>query len=285
MRSSVLLAASLLALAVDDRTHAESQSRRDGRIAVIVGESGEAGPSPRLIVMDADGKNPRVRLGDVVHASLSPNGRSIAYETLAARDTRVVAADGRGPGRLLVRDGRSVDWSPNGDAIAFVRSRDTCSRGDVWIENLRSRKQRRVVRNAQWPNWSPDGKKLAFVRSRTSCPSSSAGSYVWAVDLASKRLQRLIRGADAPRWSPDGQRIGFTRWGDVSSFIYVARADGTAERRVAEADSAAWSPDGSELAIANFSRVSRIRSDGTRRHVVYAPKGGCPACRDLDWVR
>src|SRR5438270_14017717 len=118
MRSWVLLAASLLALAVDDRTHAESQSRRDGRIAVIVGESGEAGPSPRLIVMDADGKNARVRLGYVVHASLSPNGRSIAYEPLAARDTRVVAADGRGRGRLLDRDGRGADWSPNGEWLA-----------------------------------------------------------------------------------------------------------------------------------------------------------------------
>ena len=97
---------------VEDRTLAESQSPRDGRITVAAGESGEAGPSPRLIVMDADGKNARVRLGYVVHASLSPNGRSIAYDLLAARDTRVIAAEGRPRDRLRHLNGLGTYRAP-----------------------------------------------------------------------------------------------------------------------------------------------------------------------------
>ncbi len=284
MRSSALLVASIFALVVvADRPHAKPESRRDGRITVIVGESGESGPTPRLVVMDADGKNARVRLGWVYNASLSPNGRFVAYDEPAgrSREIGVLAADGRHRGRLLVRNGAFPDWSPTGAAIAFVRYRNGCCDGDIWIENLHSRTQRRVVRNADSPDWSPDGKKLAFVRRR----SSSSASDVWAIDLASKRARRLIRGAVDPRWSPDGHRIAFERIGQVESLIYVAHADGTAARRVAEGDSAAWSPDGSEFAIADFDRVIRIRLDGTHRRVVYAPKYGCPACRDLDWVR
>ena len=77
----MLLVATLLALAVvEDRPQAQPEADRDGRITVIVGESGDTGPSPRLIVMDADGKHARMRLGWVTHASLSPNGRYIAYD-------------------------------------------------------------------------------------------------------------------------------------------------------------------------------------------------------------
>jgi len=280
MRGAVLLVASLLALVVVGAgPHAEAGSRNDGRMTVIVGESGDIGPTPRLVMMDADGNNARVRLGWVYDASLSPDGRFIAYDQASARPTRgiytreirMVAADGRGSARLLVRNGAFVDWSSNGDAIAFVRFRHgCCDRGDLWVEDVHSRKQRLAVRNGRAPDWSPDGKKLAFVR----------GSDVWVVDLASKMARRLIRNADSPRWSPDGDRIAFLRYGQAESFIYVARADGTAERRVAEGESAAWSPDGRELAIAEFRRVSRIPLDGTRRRVV---NRGCCAWRDLDW--
>jgi dipeptidyl aminopeptidase/acylaminoacyl peptidase len=279
MRGSLVLGAALLTLILAaGGVDAKPESQRDGRITVITGESGEARPSPRLVVMDADGKNARLRLGYVSHASLSPNGRSIAYDPLGARDTRVIAADGRPRDQLLVRNGRSADWSPTGAAIAFVRG------SDIWVKDLQSRTQRLVVRNAEAPDWSPDGKKLAF--SRGSCVATTSKScHVWAVDLATKRAQRLIRGAVNPRWSPEGHSIAFERYGQGESVIYIARADGTAERRLAEGDSAAWSPDGSELTIADFNRVIRMRLDGTHRRFLYAPRNGYCACRYLDWVR
>lgn len=279
MPGLALAAALLLALVVVvDQPRAATESHRDGRIAVIVGESGDAGPTPRLVVLNGDGTHARFRLGWVYHASLSPNGRLIAYDPRTIPPTIWVApTDGRGPGRLLVRNGSRVDWSPSGNALAFVRYRHGCCQGagDVWIENLHSREQRLVVRDASTPDWSPDGRRLAFVR----------GDGIWVVDVTSEKVRRAIRNGYAPRWSPDGRRIAFVRERGSDSFVYVARADGKVERRVAEGDSAAWSPDGTELAITEFSWILRVRVDGTHRRAAWRPKnGGCQACRDIDWV-
>lgn len=264
------------------RPHAQTSARHGGRIAVIVGESGDIGPTPRLVVMDADGQNARVRLGWVSSASFSPDGRSIAYDDLGLHGPEIwsVAVDGRGSRRRLARDGRDVDWSPRGNAIAFVRPSHSGDGGELWVENLQTRVQRWIVRSARVslfaPDWTPDGKKLAFDR----------GGDVWVVDVANKRAKRLIVDATEPRWSPNGNRIAFVRdVGGGESFVFVARADGTAPRRVAAGDGAAWAPDGTELAIADFRRVTRIRPDGTHRRVIYAPKDNCPACRDPEWVQ
>src|SRR4051812_21978621 len=55
MRGAALLVVFLLALVVGDRTQADPGSLDEGRLTVIVGESGDAGPSPRLVIVDADG--------------------------------------------------------------------------------------------------------------------------------------------------------------------------------------------------------------------------------------
>ena len=70
-----VVAVSLLTLILAaERVEAKPESRRSGRISVLVGESGDVGPSPRLIVMDADDKNARLRLGWVVHARFLGTG-------------------------------------------------------------------------------------------------------------------------------------------------------------------------------------------------------------------
>jgi TolB protein len=266
MRVAVLLGAALLALAVvQGRSQAEPDSRGDGLVTEIVGESGDVGPSPRLVVMDGDGKHARLRRDWVLSASISPDRRSIAYTLRTAPVAIwVLATDGRGSGRRLVRNADRPDWSPKGDAIAFDRD------GGIFIEDLHGGTPRRVVRNADTPDWSPDGKKLAFVR----------GNDIWVVNLASNAARRVIRGGYFPRWSPDGDSIAFTREPQFEPFVFVARADGTAERRVTSGSSAVWSPTGRELAYCAFRSVVRTRLDGTDQRVVYR---GRPACQSLDW--
>ena len=271
MRAGLALAASLLTLIVGaERLEAKGESQRDGRIIFIVGESGDIGPSPNLLMMDADGGKAHLRLHWAAYASFSPNGRSIAYELIGARDTRVIAADGALRDRPLIRNASSVSWSPTGQAIAFVRG------GDLWVKTLRTGAQRRVVRNGGSPDWSPDGKKLAFVRD----------DDAWVLDLATARTQRLIRNAGCgARWSPDRRRIAFERCDSQGeSYVYVARSDGTLARRLAKGASPAWSPDGREIAFSDGRRIIRIQADGTHRRAVYAPGGHC-ACRFLDWRR
>jgi Tol biopolymer transport system component len=277
MRGVALLVTLLLTLVVVvDRPRAGTGSGRDGRIAVVAGESGDTVPTPRLFVMNGDGTQARVRLGWILHASLSPDGRLIAYDSRTIPPQIWVAPfDGRGAGRLLVRNGTGVDWSHTGGAVAFVRYRHGCCQDpDLWIENLRSGREQLLVRDAGAPDWSPDAKKLAFVR----------GNGIWVVDMATKTVRRIIRSGYAPRWSPEGGRIAFVRERGFDSFVYAARADGKEERRVAEGDSAAWSPDGTELAITEFSWILRVHVDGSHRRVAWTPKYGCQACRDVDWV-
>lgn len=276
MRGGLVLAVLLLALTLAaERLEGKPESQRDGRIIFIVGESGDIGPSPNLVMMDADGSNTHVRVHWASHAAFSPNGRSIAYQLIGKpRDTRVIAADGPLRDRLLIRNASFADWSPTGAAIAFERAGGDV--WDVWVKSLRTGAQRRVVRNAKLPEWSPDGKRLAFVRTND----------VWVVDLATKRAHRLIRNAGCgAHWSPDGRRIAFERcdqFGDSS--LWIALGDGTAAHRIAAGGSPAWSPDRRELAYSDGRRIIRIRLDGSHRRVVWGgPKGYC-GCRFLDWA-
>jgi hypothetical protein len=275
VRCGLTVAAALLALILGvARLEANPGSQRGGRIAFIVGESGDIGPSPRLMLVDADGNNPHLRLGWVYHASFSPKGRFLAYEprTIPRSIREMGAAAGGRKDRLLVRDGREVDWSPAGGLLAFVRGPfDRAS--DIWVRDLRSRTQRRIVRNGRFPSWSWDGTELAFVR----------GSDIWVVELASRKARRLIRNAANPHFSPDGRRIAFEREVAQEVSIYVARADGTGQHRVVEGESPPWAPNGREIAFTDGRRIIRMRSDGHHRRVVYASKGYC-ACRDLDWA-
>lgn len=267
MRGAAVAALALLALA----QAASRGAQTAGRITATVGESGDVGPTPRLVVMDADGANARVRLGWVLSASLSPDGASVAYVSRTnPTSVWVAGATARGAGRRVVDSAYAVDWSPRGDAIAFVRSGGSCCGGELWTEDLRTHARRRVVRNAVVADWSPDARSFAFVR----------GGATWIVARAGGQARRVIADSYDPRWSPDGRRIAFIREANRTSFVYVANVDGTAVHRVVEGRDAAWSPDGSELAVAQQRRIVRVRPDGTQLRVVHR---GCCAFGDIDW--
>jgi Tol biopolymer transport system component len=289
------LPAALIALSLaDPRLGAEPESRGEGRIAFTFGESGDRHPS-QLAVMDGDGRNRRLLPLDHVYGlSWSPDGRLIAFQVvgLSARpniyrpNIWTMNVDRRPRYRRVVRNGGSPDWSPNGRSIAFERG------GDIWVFDLGDRRQRRIVRDGSSPSWSPDGRKLAFERARgqrclpQACVSRAA---VWVLEIAAKKERRLVRNGDAANWSPDGRQIAFERWRshfqDFESFIYVMRADGTAQRRLFRGEHPVWSPNGQELAFVGrddgryADAIIRARLDGRGRRVLFGrmPYCGCVA--------
>jgi TolB protein len=192
-----------------------------------------AGPSFRLFVIDADGKNRRLVMSkdrsgrSPGYADWSPDGRRIAVvvgtpcsrEILCNASLYVFSLTTRSLKRVARNVlGASVPaWSPNGRQIAFTRSS-----GEPVLVDPDGRHQRMLASGAYlfWPAWSPDGRTIAF----TAVDGNRAMTYTVGVD--GRNARALLPGDDGPMsWSPDGKRIVFARNSD-SGDLYVADATG-----------------------------------------------------------
>ena len=173
-------------------------------------------------------------------------------------------------------------------ARAFDRGRD------IWVFNLNDRRQRRIVHDGRSPKWSPDGRKLAFTRGPIyGAENATRGPDLWVLDVVAKKERRLVRNGYGADWSPDGRQIAFARCRSQYSgasfecFIYVIRADGTAQRRLFKGDEPVWSPNGQELvfigkADGGYDAIIRARLDGSGRRVLFRETPYC-GCGSLDW--
>lgn len=147
------------------------------------------------------------------------------------------------------------DWSPDGDRIAFQRSR--LEAADLYLVRSSGGRARLLLRDGRTPAWSPDGDRIAFIRN-----AGNANSDVWVMDADGTNLRRLTKHPAReihPQWSPDGTRIVFARYNDRNFEIWTMRADGRAEARLTRNRindiNPAWSPDGRSIAFAS-QRVS-----------------------------
>jgi Tol biopolymer transport system component len=185
----------------------------------------------------------------------------------------------------------SPSWAPDG--LRLVGSREGSS---ISVFDLRTRTERQIYVDEgagdpglSSPDWSPNGKQIAMTY-------EFGGNYGIAFyDVARRRLVRhAIDGGQDPSWSPDGRRIAFDTYTgerkvDQSS-IYVARAEGTPQRRlvVRNGHSPAWSPDGKLIAFARMvtptnSEIFVVNANGTglRRLTKYVGADEAPTWQPL----
>jgi Tol biopolymer transport system component len=134
--------------------------------------------------------------------NFSPDGRTIAFESLRDGDGEiyVVNADGSGQRRLTHNPARDFApaWSPDGRRIAFVRDRGRgrTQRPEVYVMNADGSRQLRLVRRGRQPLWSPDGRRLAFTRGQS-------GGSVYVVNVDGSEERNVTRGpARDFAWSP-----------------------------------------------------------------------------------
>lgn len=153
-------------------------------------------------------------------------------------------------------------WSPDGQQIAFVSSRD--NREQIYLMNADGSNPRNISPNPRasdrLPLWSPDGRYILFEE------YYSAGSKwdIWVMDADGKNPKNLssdhTRDNARMSWSPDSKQFAFSGWTEGGSGIWIMDLDGAHAVSLTPPDSQdfdpVWSPDGKQIAFVRGLRTN-----------------------------
>jgi dipeptidyl aminopeptidase/acylaminoacyl peptidase len=199
--------------------------------------------------------------------AFSPDGSKIAFveawSDAESNETRsavfVVPSDGSSPARQLTfgpRSDSSPKWSPDGRLLAFLSTRETDWRADLYVLDMRGGDPRPVVTLPRGINefaWSPDGSRLAL----TGRPAYPDDPYRPTDDEDERReryQQRIVR-VQRMHFRGDGARLV----DDEQPALWVASVEDGEPRVVVAGDlpvaQPGWTPDG------RVSFVSRREPD------------------------
>jgi Tol biopolymer transport system component len=219
-----------------------------------------------------------------------PARATIAFDNhpdgnLDVNELHLINPDGTGR-RLLVENGYSPEWSPDGCSIAFVRD-------GLYVVDAAGGPPKKLTANPPGAGshaviaaaWAPEGERIALSLSGEEGPTAAPEQtfYIDVLDSDGSGRRRLVPfRADEPTWSPDGERIAFTRHFTIdSSDIYVVDADGSDLRRLTRrssrspgANSPAWSPDGRRIAFVRWPDQRNDLFTGAEIYVVDTDGGG-----------
>jgi dipeptidyl aminopeptidase/acylaminoacyl peptidase len=138
----------------------------------------------------------------------------------------------------------SIDWSPNGEEIAFVSNQepneDQFFNYDLFALKVADGTIRRLTstENAEYePRWSPDGKTIAYLgtkRGLTDLETTMEDTHVWLINADGTNRRELTGAIDNRQhgagWSPDGKFIYFNAQDRGNMRLYrVAMAGGKPE--------------------------------------------------------
>ncbi|MGH7534247.1 MAG: protein kinase domain-containing protein, partial [Gemmatimonadales bacterium] len=185
------------------------------------------------------------------------------------------------------RDDIQATWSPDGKAIAFVRSSLPSGKlepgdvlglyaegGDVWTVEPESGTETHLLSGGFNPSWSPDGTRLAV-------DAAWGGPHrIWITDRNGSNPRQVSNDSSdvvshmSPRWSPDGKRLVFRRIQQQKFDIVVVDAATGATTWVTHDEvvdvNPAWSPSG------KFIYFSSPRGGGLNLWRVAVSSTGAP---------
>lgn len=167
----------------------------------------ESPPSERQITSNP----PENSIGS---ASLSPDGKYLAYSTPDGLNFRVLAT---GETRAVDLGGLqrafAPTWFPDATRVLFAGRSDSDTEPGIWGASVLGGPARKLRDNATSPSVSPDGKQIAF-KVLTGDPRSRQ-TEIWVMDSAEYQARKIMdAGKDRISelvWAPQGKRIAYAR--------------------------------------------------------------------------
>ena len=202
----------------------------------------------------------------------SRDGTRIAYwsQDTPTAPSSLIVADADGSDALAIatdaagRTPWSMDWSPDGSAIAYSLSTDALPDEErIFTAQTDGGGTTQVgdpALNAWKPEWSPDGTSIAFSANRAGLDQ---GVYLMAPDGSDVRRLSVVDDADQYAfftldWAPDGSAIVT----NAQSGIWRIASDGSGEAMLADEASdllvPVWSPAGDEVSFINVQAGLRV---------------------------
>jgi TolB protein len=168
----------------------------------------------------------------------------------------LVNSDGSERVRLI--NGGGPEWSPTGDAIAFISDEGGDLDIGVIAPDGSDRKRLTSAPGDDYgPVWSPDGRRIAFFSER------DGDSELFVMNADGTRQRQISDNNlvdEGAVWAPDGSHIAFVSYlhgadpftlGKGNAEIFVATPTGSSVRNVTRSRTwegdPAWSPDGTHL--------------------------------------
>ena len=196
------------------------------------------------------------------------------------------------------------DWSPDGGQIVFLGLEKDFMKGGLYIINSDGTEPTKI---GPWerdhlfnPSWSPVGNKVVAYGEREN-------SGLFLIDLdgdLTKKVRLTKQPVEHASWSPDGNEIAYNVYNEDKSFssIWVMNADGNRKTQLTNDEDdfctgPSFSYDGSKIVYLKgftttmpgekpeeaINEIWVMNSDGSNKHMIYAPGDGMQLIRERAW--
>jgi serine/threonine protein kinase len=178
-------------------------------IGVLAG--GWRGRSPAVSEASAASIRTLVAAGVSTDPSVSPDGRTLAFDSVRDGVERIWIKDlsSGSESPLVTRESAYPAFSPDGTSVLYMGLNGDQA-PDLYRTTLATRESRLVARGAVQGVWAPDGRSILFLRDYDSAVTNGGGELVESKleGGSEKVLYRDERKRmNEPRWSPDGGHV------------------------------------------------------------------------------